>query len=135
MKDNARIFFSNLKDGEPFFLYVGFGDCHRCSESGASGAFCENYGSGKPNMGQIPDWKPRWFSPEEVIVPPFLPDNSLVRSDIASQYTVVERMNQGVGLIVKELESAGRDKDTLIIFFSDNQHGFTTLGIVSKTQL
>jgi N-sulfoglucosamine sulfohydrolase len=119
MKENAGRFFSSLGPDEPFFLYVGFGDCHRCPAKANSGPFCEKYGSGGPH-GVIPDWKPKFFSPKEVVVPPFLPDNELVRRDIASQYTAVERMDQGVGLILKELETAGREKDTLIIFFSDN---------------
>jgi hypothetical protein len=32
--------------------YVGFGDCHRCAEGSAIGAFCEYYGAD----GTIPDW-------------------------------------------------------------------------------
>ena len=67
----------------------------------------------------IPDWKPHWFTKEEVVVPEFLPDNELVRDDLARFYTAVNRMDQGVGLILKELEDAGRVDDTLI-FFSDN---------------
>ena len=64
----------------------------------------------------IPDWKPHWFTKEEVVVPEFLPDNELVRDDLSRFYTAVNRMDQGVGLILKELEDAGRVDDTLIFF-------------------
>ena len=42
------------------------------------------------------------------------------RDDLARFYTAVNRMDQGVGLILNELKIAGRVDDTLIVFFSDN---------------
>ena len=120
MRNNAREFFSKVQPEDPFFLYVGFGDTHRCQENSSIGTFCEYFGSGKNDQGVIPDWKPHWFTKEEVVVPGFLPDNELVRDDLSRFYTAVNRMDQGVGLILKELEDAGRVHDTLIFFFSDN---------------
>ena len=120
MKNYANEFFSKLQPSDPFFLYVGFGDTHRCHENSTIGTFCEYFGSGKNDQGIIPDWKPKWFTKEEMIVPKFLPDNDLVRDDLARFYTAVNRMDQGVGLILNELKIAGRVDDTLIIFFSDN---------------
>ena len=119
MKLHARRFLS-LEPEKPFFLYVGWGDVHRCGFESAVGSFCEFYGSGKKGQGIIPDWTPTFYNPKDVVVPPFLPDNEAVRKDIAAQYTAWGRLDQGVGLIQSELASAGVLDDTLIIFFSDN---------------
>lgn len=121
MKLRARTFLNDLEPEKPFLLYVGFADCHRCGfENNRTGSFCEFYGSPDHNQGVIPDWSPVFFKPEDVIVPPFLPDIKAVREDIAAQYTAVRRMDTGVGLILDEIKRAGADNDTLVIFFSDN---------------
>eukprot|EP00049_Salpingoeca_infusionum_P015544 m.303684 g.303684 ORF g.303684 m.303684 type:complete len:572 (-) comp15894_c0_seq5:119-1834(-) len=119
IKQNIATFLDSERD-KPFFLYIGWGDCHRCAFKGAQGSFCELYGSGKGDEGIIPDWTPQWFSPEQVTVPPFLPDNTSVREDIAAQYTAVNRMDQGVGIVLDQLKRAGHLDDTLIVYFSDN---------------
>ena len=79
----------------PFFLYIGFHDPHRNSGSPQFGAFCEKFGSGEPGMGVIPDWKPEYYSPDDVIVPDFVQDTPAVREDIAKQYTTISRLDQG----------------------------------------
>eukprot|EP00505_MAST-04D_sp_SCG-Rhode-Island_P005625 Stramenopile-MAST_4_protein_5625 len=120
MKLNARKFLRQDKD-EPFFLYIGFGDTHRCQGNSNVGSFCQFYGSGKNGNPKIPDWpNPRWYDPKDVIVPPFLPDNAAVREDIAAQYTAWDRLDTGIGVIMNELEQEGVLNETLILFFSDN---------------
>lgn len=53
----------------PFFLYVAFHDTHRCGHSQPQyGAFCEKFGNGEMGMGRIPDWKPEYYTPEQVKV-------------------------------------------------------------------
>lgn len=47
-----------------------------------------------------------------------VPDTEPTRRDIAAQYTTISRLDQGVGLIIKELELAGHLNDTLIIYTS-----------------
>ncbi|KAG7281931.1 hypothetical protein CRUP_002989 [Coryphaenoides rupestris] len=85
-------------DERPFFLYVAFHDTHRCGHSQPQyGAFCEKFGNGQPGMGSIPDWKPEYYTPEQVKVPPFVPDTPASRADLAAQYTVVSRLDQGMG--------------------------------------
>lgn len=121
MKDLAREFFQgSLSDPRPFFLYIGFFDPHRCNPYGKYGEFCEKFGNGEPGMGVIPDWKPLHYSPEEVIVPYFIPDTPAARKEIANQYTGISRMDQGIGLILDELRQAGFEENTLVIFSSDN---------------
>lgn len=97
-----------------FFLYI------------CTGSFCEKFGNGEPGMGLIPDWKPLHYSPEEVIVPYFIQDTPAARQDIADQYTTISRLDQGIGLILKELRQAGFEENTLVIYSSDNGIPFPT---------
>lgn len=46
-------------------------------------------------MGHIPDWKPQYYSSNEVIVPYFIPNTTQARKDIAAQYTTISRLDQG----------------------------------------
>jgi N-sulfoglucosamine sulfohydrolase len=66
------------KDGQPFFLTVGFIDPHR-----------DMTRSGFGNDGVYPGIEDRLFSPEEVSVPPFLPDLPEVRLELAEYYRSV----------------------------------------------
>ncbi|XP_006635463.1 N-sulphoglucosamine sulphohydrolase [Lepisosteus oculatus] len=113
--------FLQAKDDRPFFLYVAFHDPHRCGHSQPQyGVFCEKFGNGESGMGWIPDWKPEHYTPEQVQVPYFIPDTPAARADLAAQYTTVSRLDQGIGLVLKELQDAGFENDTLVIYSSDN---------------
>lgn len=84
------------------------------------GSFCERWGSGEIGMGLIPDWKPIYYIWDQVQLPYYVQDTEPARRDIAAQYTTISRLDQGVGLIVKELHDAGLLNDTLIVYTSDN---------------
>ena len=92
----------------------------------SSGNFCEKFGNNEPGMGYIPDWEPVTYHPEEVSVPYFVQDTPAARQDLAAQYTTISRLDQGVGLLLKELQTAGFDKDTLVLYSSDNGIPFPT---------
>ncbi|MFB3788603.1 MAG: sulfatase [bacterium] len=102
----AKRFFETNRE-KPFFLLVGFGDPHR-SEKG--------FGN-EDNKSEV---KPVIYSPEEVIVPSFLPGWPETRRELAEYYQSASRMDHGVGLILQALREAGREQDTLVIFLSDN---------------
>ena len=110
-----------LSEGSsPFFLYVAFHDPHRCGHTQPQyGEFCQLYGTGG-GMGDIPDWDPVLYKPHQVLVPDWLPDTPSTREDIAAQYTTLSRLDQGVGLVLEELDQAGLTEDTLVLFSSDN---------------
>lgn len=69
--------------------------------------------------------------PEEADVPAFLSGLSEVRKELAEYYRSIHRMDQGVSLILKALESNGLARDTMVIFCSDNGPPFVN----SKTTL
>lgn len=100
---------------------VAFHDPHRCGHvTPQFGSFCERFGSGEIGMGLIPDWHPIYYQWDELDIPYYVPDTEAARRDIAAQYTTISRLDQGVGLVIKELELAGHLDDTLIIYTSDN---------------
>lgn len=91
----------------PFALVIGYTDPHRAAKGFANG---KTY----PGVKDTP------FAPEDVTLPYFLPDKSDARADLADYYRSVARLDQGVGMMLESIEKAGRAKDTLVIFLSDN---------------
>jgi N-sulfoglucosamine sulfohydrolase len=89
---------------QPFYLHVGFSDPHR------------DFG----NQQAYPGVEEVRYSPDEVIVPEFLPDHPAVRGELAEYYQSTSRLDTGIGLAVKALEDAGRADDTLIVVMSDH---------------
>lgn len=118
----VRKFLSEQKKSpdKSFFLYIGFHDPHRCGHTHPEyGNFCEKFGNGNEGMGKIEDWSPIYYE-SQVEVPYYVQDTEEARRDIASQYTTISRLDQGVGLVLKELDAAGYKNDTLVIYTSDN---------------
>ncbi len=128
MADNCQKFFS-ANDGRPFFLYFCTADPHR-----SGGVVAEN--EHRPNpFGNTPRGYPGvdevTYDPQDVLVPPFLPDTPVCRAELAQYYQSVSRVDQGLGRLVQHLKAAGVFDDTLIIFTSD--HGIAFPG--GKTTL
>lgn len=88
---------------EPFFLWLASYDPHRIYEEG----IIEN-----PH------------SPDDVILPPYVPDTDEVRKDFALYYDEISRLDQYIGDIVEVLEKQGVSDNTLILFISDNGRPF-----------
>jgi N-sulfoglucosamine sulfohydrolase len=95
----------------PFFLTVGYSDPHRDSI---------NYG----NSRKWPEVERQIYSPSDVLIPNHLPDLPRVREDLAQYYEAVSRLDSGVGILLRELRDAGHEKDTLVIYLSDNGRPF-----------
>ncbi len=108
MAQQARKFIEACGDRE-FCLVLGYTDPHRAGK-----------GKSFANEGKYPGIEQRKFAPKEVTVPPFLPDQPDVRADLAEYYQAVNRLDQGVGKLLEVLKATGRDRDTLVIFLSDN---------------
>ena len=111
MAQNARKFIEST-NGKPFYLHVGYSDPHR------QGAV------GYANRPDYPGIKAIKYSPADVTVPFFLPDNTEVRQELAEYYESISRLDQGIGLMLNALKETGRDKDTLVIYISDNGMSF-----------
>ncbi len=88
---------------KPFFLWLAFFDPHR--------PYQEN---------TIP--KPH--RPEDVVVPPYLPDVPETRKDLALYYDEISRLDGDVGALLDELEKQGETKRTVVVFLTDNGRPF-----------
>ena len=89
--------------GQPFFLWLAALDPHRDYQAG------------------IVDPPHR---PEDVRVPPHLPDNPEVRGDLALYYDEIARLDQYLGRVLDELDAQGVADNTFVLFFSDNGRPF-----------
>lgn len=106
MAENAEEFIRET-DSRPFFLYYSSTDPHRA-------------GKGYANEAAHPGVTSVKIDPEQIEVPPFLPNQPEVRRDLAEYYTSVARLDQGVGRLLQALKNTGHENDTLVVFMSDN---------------
>jgi len=58
--------------------------------------------------------------PKSVPVPPYYPDNEVVRKNIARFYDNIARLDSVVGAIISELEKEGELDNTIIFFWRLN---------------
>ncbi len=89
--------------GKPFFLWLAAIDPHREYERGTIAA---------PHR------------PEDVTVPPYLPDIPEVREDLALYYDEISRLDHHVGEVLSELDRQGIADNTVVLFLSDNGRPF-----------
>jgi N-sulfoglucosamine sulfohydrolase len=107
--------------GKPFCLLLNIADPHK-----------PFYAEGKRGETVADDNVPsRVFTPEEIPVPGFLPDDPVVRKELAHYYSSVRRADDSVGQILDALKASGQEQNTVIVFLSD--HGMPLP--FSKTQL
>ncbi|MFC2115408.1 sulfatase [Bacteroidota bacterium] len=115
--DALRRFIETADDQEkPFFMVVNSADPHR------------PFHGDPPQIG-IPFWgdeevqikePSRIYGPEEVTVPPTLPDIPGIREDLAKYASSVRRLDDMAGACLKVLDELNKRGSTLVIFVSDN---------------
>jgi arylsulfatase A-like enzyme len=88
---------------KPFFLWLAALDPHRDYE---------------PNVISPP------HRPEDVRVPPYLPDAPDTRRDLALYYDEITRLDFFVGKVLEELAAQGVADNTVVVFLSDNGRPF-----------
>ncbi len=102
-KDYAQNFADFLKarkPGQPFCFWYGGHEPHRSYEPGSG------LRAGKKL--------------EDVEVPPFLPDDPAVRSDLLDYALEIEWFDRHLGLMLEMLEAAGELENTLVVVTADN---------------
>jgi len=97
---NFDVFLSKRDKNKPFFFWYGGIEPHRVYKRGIG----EN--SGKDIS--------------KIEVPGFLPNNELVRKDIADYYFEIEWFDTHLGRMINALEEIGELNNTIIIVTSDN---------------
>ncbi|UCE93668.1 MAG: sulfatase [Flavobacteriaceae bacterium] len=121
----------NRGEGQPFFSVFNFAQTH---ESGLFEPYgfkkreFRHYVSGDSN---VPDfgWNELTSEEETTIhvpkdtqfpVPPYLPDNHVVRRDLWKMYNNIAEMDRQVGAVLKQLEEDGLMDNTIIFFYGDH---------------
>ncbi len=97
---NFESFLAARPSGRPFCFWLGSGDPHR------------PYGEGSGIAGGI--------DPRRIRVPGYLPDHSIVRSDLADYCYEVERFDRLVAGALSILEKEGSLDRTIVVVTSDN---------------
>ena len=106
MAEKAKEFIQQ-DDPRPFFLYFCTSDPHRA-------------GNGFANEREYPGVRRVSYDPDEVPVPPWLPDYPETRAELAEYYGAISRLDQGLGRLMEVLKETGHWDDTLMIYISDN---------------
>lgn len=94
---------------QPFFFWFASLDAHRDWDADRQWD-AERYG-------------PK-HRPENVVVPPFLLDDSVTRQDLASYYNEITRFDYYVGQVIEELRRQEVLDDTVILILADNGRCF-----------
>jgi uncharacterized sulfatase len=98
--ENFRRFLADRKPGQPFSFWLTPTEPHRPFRRGSG------IESG--------------IDAAAIPVPPFLPDNAAVRSDIADYLHEIEYFDAELGRVLNLLEQAGELDNTVIVYTSDN---------------
>ena len=61
--------------------------------------------------------------PKKVVVPPYYPDNEVIRANLAKMYDNIARLDSVVGVLISELEREGELDNTIIFFWGDHGDG------------
>ncbi len=115
-------------DDRPFFLFFATDDPHRSNGFTPEGVpTFDTYPRPNPfgnREAGYPGITPRRFQPQDVIVPPYLPDTPATRAELAEYYQSIARLDQGIGRLIEILKAAGKYENTLILYLSDNGAAF-----------
>ncbi len=91
----------NRPKDAPFFSVFNFNVCH---ESGI-------WRQGKEEL---------YVSPDSVKVPPYFPDNEVIRHDLAVNYSNLKRLDDQIGEIIDQLKEDGLYENSIIFFYGDH---------------
>ncbi|GAB1415723.1 hypothetical protein MASR2M117_11290 [Paludibacter sp.] len=63
---------------------------------------------------------PLSVNPDNIVLPPYYPDDPIVRKDMAVMYSNITEMDKQFKALVDELKKSDRYNNTIIIWYSDN---------------
>ena len=112
MAENAKQFITE-KDDRPFFLYWCTSDPHR-------GGGKDNFANFNDDPDHYPGVPRVTYDANAIDIPSWLPNSDEARQELMEYYQAISRVDYGVGKIIETLKDTGHDKDTLVLFLSDN---------------
>lgn len=101
---NFREFMSKKGNDQPFYFWYGANEPHRAFEKDS--------------------WKRNGKKLEDAEVPPFLPDNEVIRGDILDYAVEIEWFDLHLSRILNYLDSIGELENTIVIVTGDNGMSF-----------
>lgn len=101
------------KRGQPFYFMANSQDPHRPFHDSDLDRQWRGQGGDYPLPSRV-------FSPDEIIVPGFLPDLPDVRRELAQYCSSARRCDDTFGAMMQVLEEEGLAENTLVVFLSDN---------------
>jgi N-sulfoglucosamine sulfohydrolase len=123
MADNCRDFIA-ADDPRPFFLLFASADPHRGGGIVEDSVHRPDRFGNRPPGQSYPGVEEVVYDPDEVVVPPFLPDTATCRAELAQYYQSISRVDQGLGRLMELLKAAGKWDSTLVLFTSDHGMAF-----------
>ena len=113
----GKIIYVADQTGKPFFAVVNSADPHRPFHGDPIRGGDEFWG----NEDKISLKEPsRIYQPEEVVVPPTLPDLPDIRVDLAKYASSIRRLDDTVGACLEVIEQMQKTESTLVVFVADN---------------
>ncbi len=119
----------NREADQPFFAVFNFYETHEgglFEPYGFIRAEARHYHAGDTSFhwkaGRMPEEEtPIHVSKDtDFPIPPYLPDNKIVRRDLWKMYNNIAEMDRQVGAILKQLEDDGLLENTIIFFYGDH---------------
>ncbi|MFT6179595.1 MAG: N-sulfoglucosamine sulfohydrolase [Akkermansiaceae bacterium] len=108
---SVEFFNRSQKENKPFYFMVNSHDPHRPFHD--------------PNKPMENAEEPtKLFKPNEIEVPPFLPDLPEVRKELAQYYNSIRRLDDTFGRVMEALKNSGLADSTLVLFITDNGSAF-----------
>ena len=107
--------YRNRKKGQPFFAVFNLTVCHESS------LFPDRVAKNR-EKGLIPEQTR--LTPDEIDLPPYLPDLPEIRRDFAIYHDNLTAMDRQVHQLLMDLDKGGLSEDTIVFYYSD--HGGPT---------
>jgi len=119
------------EEGQPFFSIINFTDTHESGlfePYGLRYAEQRHYVSGdttfdlSTNRGRMSEEEtPVHVSKDlDFPIPPYLPDNDVVRRDMWKVYNNIAEMDRQVGAVLEQLKADGLLENTIVFFYADH---------------
>ena len=89
------------KEGQPFFAVFNFAVCHES----------QIWKRSKDSL---------YVDPESVPVPPYFPDNLVIRHDLAVNYSNLKRLDNQIAEVIGQLKEDGLYENSIIFFYGDH---------------
>jgi len=107
--DAGKVFdgtdWSQRKPGQPFYAQINFVEPHRARP---------------PHVWSRARLLKKHIDPSKVPLPPYYPDDPVVRRDWAGYLDNINLLDRKVGKVLKRLEDEGLAENTIVIFVGDN---------------